>query len=307
MKFALFLGCNIPARVPQYELSARAVLDKLGVEIADNTEFKCCGNPIRNIDQKTFLLMAARNLALSEKQGLDMLVLCMCCFGSLKKAAHVMQHDPAVQAEVNALLAKEDLHYSGKTEVKHLLSVLYHDIGPQALKAQTANPFKSLKIATHYGCHALRPSDVTQFDDPVAPVVFDTLVNATGAKSLDWPLKLECCGAPLLGVNDDLSMELTRKKFADGKRAGANYLCVACPYCHMQFDKVGQMIASRQETAPYLESIVYPQLLGLAMGLGRDALGMKVDIVEEVVAEPPVEAQKPARRAKTGGAAKAQE
>ena len=307
MKFALFLGCNIPARVPQYELSARAVLDKLGVEIADNPEFKCCGNPIRNIDQKTFIAMAARNLALAEKQGLDMLVLCMCCFGSLKKAAHIMQHDPAVQAEVNALLAKEDLHYSGKTEVKHLLSVLYHDIGPEALKAQAGNPFKSLKIATHYGCHALRPSDVTQFDDPVAPVVFDTLVNATGAKSLDWPLKLECCGAPLLGVNDDLSMELTRKKFADGRRVGANYLCVACPYCHMQFDKVGQMLAALQDKSPYLESIVYPQLLGLAMGLDREALGMTIDIVEEVVAEPSDQAKKPARRAKTGGAAAPQE
>ncbi len=307
MKFALFLGCNIPARVPQYEVSARAVLDKLGVEIADNPEFKCCGNPIRNIDGKTFLLMAARNLALAEKQGLDMLVLCMCCFGSLKKAAHVMRHDPAAQAEVNALLAKEDLRYSGKTEVKHLLSVLYHDIGPEALKAQAGNPFKSLKIATHYGCHALRPSDVTQFDDPVAPVVFDTLVNATGAKSLDWPLKLECCGAPLLGVNDDLSMELTRKKFADGRRVGANYLCVACPYCHMQFDKVGQMLAALQDKSPYLESIVYPQLLGLAMGLDREALGMTIDIVEEVVAEPSDQAKKPARRAKTGGAAAPQE
>jgi heterodisulfide reductase subunit B len=307
MKFALFLGCNIPARVPQYELSARAVLDKLGVEIADNPEFKCCGNPIRNIDHKTFLLMAARNLALAEKEGLDMLVLCMCCFGSLKKAAHVIRHDPAVQAEVNALLAKEGLRYTGKTEIKHLLSVLHHDIGPDALKAKTSNPFKTLKIATHYGCHALRPSDVTQFDDPVAPVVFDALVNATGAKSIDWPLKLECCGAPLLGVNDDLSMELTRKKFADGRRAGANYLCVACPYCHMQFDKVGQMMAARQDERLYLDSIVYPQLLGLAMGLDRDTLGITLEIVEEVVAEPSDKAKKPARRAKTGGAAPPQE
>ena len=307
MKFALFLGCNIPARVPQYELSARAVLAQLGVEIVDNPEFKCCGNPIRNIDQKTFLLMAARNLALAEKQGLDMLVLCMCCFGSLKKAAHVMQHDPGMASEVNGLLAKEGLSYSGKSEIKHLLSVLHHDIGPDALKAKTSKPLKTLKIATHYGCHALRPSDVTQFDDPVAPVVFDALVNATGAKSVDWPLKLECCGAPLLGVNDDLSMALTRKKFADGRRVGANYLCVACPYCHMQFDKVAQMMASRQDKSPYLESIVYPQLLGLAMGLERDALGMTLDIVEEVVAEPSDKPKKPARRVKTGDAVQPQE
>jgi len=161
MKFALFLGCNIPVRVQQYELSARAVLDKLGVEVVDNQEFKCCGNPIRNTDSSTSVLMAARNLALAEKQGLDMMVLCKCCFGSLKKAAHLMKQNPSIQDEVNRLLAKEGLQYTGKSEVKHLLSILYHDIGVHALKEKTTRPFKGIKIATHYGCHALRPSDVT--------------------------------------------------------------------------------------------------------------------------------------------------
>jgi heterodisulfide reductase subunit B len=280
MKFALFLGCNIPARVPQYELSARAVLDKLGVEIADNPEFKCCGNPIRNTDHKTFILMAARNLALAERQGLDMLVLCKCCFGSLKKAAHEMKQNPCLREEMNGLLAKEGLSYAGTAGVKHLLSVLYHDIGTNALKEKTTKPFKGLKIATHYGCHALRPSDITEFDDPVAPVLFDALVSVTGAQSLDWPLKLECCGAPLLGVNDRLSMELTEKKIADGLRAGADYLCVACPYCHMQFDRVQQMMASLSDTTPCLSSIVFPQLLGLAMGIEGNALGIDMNVLD---------------------------
>lgn len=236
MKFALFLGCNIPARVQQYELSARAVLDKLGIGIVDNREFKCCGNPIRNADTKTFTLMAARNLALAEKQGLNIIVLCKCCFGSLKKAAHMMEQEPSIREQINALLAKEGLSYMGTTEIKHFLSVLYHDMGINAIKEKANRPFKGIKIATHYGCHALRPSDITKFDDPVAPVLFDELVAATGAISIDWPLKLECCGAPLLGVNDSLSMDLSEKKFTSGKQAGADYLCVACPYCQMQFN-----------------------------------------------------------------------
>lgn len=280
MKFALFLGCNIPVRVKQYELSARAVLDKLGVEIADNREFKCCGNPIRNTDNKTFILMAARNLALAEKQGLNMMVLCMCCFGSLKKAACLMKQSPLLQEEINALLAREGLRYSGTAEVKHFLSVLYHDIGINALKEKATKPFKGIKIAAHYGCHALRPSDVTGFDDPVAPVLLDALVSATGAQSVDWPLKLECCGAPLLGVNDGLSMDLTGKKLADGKRAGADYLCVACPYCQMQFDRVQQMMNSLRGTPPCLSSIVFPQLLGLAMGIEGKALGINMNMLD---------------------------
>jgi len=280
MKFALFLGCNIPVRVQHYELSARAVLDKLSIEVVDNSEFKCCGYPIRNTDQKTSVLMAARNLALSEKQGLDMMALCMCCFGSLKKAAHLMKHNPSMQEEVNAQLSKEGLRYTGNFGLKHFLSVLYHDIGINVLKEKATKAFKGIKIATHYGCHALRPSDVTEFDDPVAPVLFDELVSATGAHSIDWPLKLECCGAPLLGVNDSLSMDLTEKKLVDAKRFGADYLCVACPYCQMQFGRVQQMMAFQRNIDIGPLSILFPQLLGLAMGIRGNALGMDRHVLD---------------------------
>ncbi len=274
MKYALFLGCNIPVRVAQYELSARAVLNHLGIEAADNAEFKCCGNPIRNTDNKTFVLMAARNLALAEQQGLEMMVLCKCCYGSLKKAAHLMNQDPGLKEEVNAVLAREGLQYTGDARVKHFLSVLYHDMGLDVISEKVTRPFKGLKIATHYGCHALRPSDVTEFDDPVAPVLFDKLVSATGAQSINWPMKLECCGAPLTGVNDRLAMDLTEKKLADGKRAGADFLCVACPYCQMQFDRVQQMMPP---AGMGLASMVFPQLLGLAMGISGDALGIAMN------------------------------
>jgi heterodisulfide reductase subunit B len=280
MKFALFLGCNIPVRVQQYEVSARAVLNRLGVEIFDIDEFKCCGNPIRNTDNDTFILMAARNLALAEKQGVDMLVLCKCCFGSLKKAAHLMKSSASVRKKVNEQLAREGLSYSGTTEVKHLLSVLYHDIGVEVLKGKCIKPFKDLKIATHYGCHALRPSEITGFDNPIAPVIFDQLVSVTGAKSIDWPLKLECCGAPMLGVNDALSTALTCKKIDDSRQAGADYLCVACPYCQMQFDRVQQMMAPGSESNNYLPSIVYPQLLGLAMGIEGGNLGLNMNLLD---------------------------
>ena len=86
MEFALFLGCTIPARLNQYESSSRAVLEKLGVGLVDIREFNCCGYPLRNIDFKVFLLSSARNLALAEKKNLNVMTLCKCCYGSLKKA-----------------------------------------------------------------------------------------------------------------------------------------------------------------------------------------------------------------------------
>ena len=277
MEFALFLGCTIPARLNQYESSSRAVLEKLGVGLVDIREFNCCGYPLRNIDFKVFILSSARNLALAEKKNLNVMTLCKCCYGSLKKADVLMKENASLKKEVNATLEKEGLKYEGRIEVKHLLSVLHKDIGIEAIKGKIALTFKGLKIATHYGCHALRPSQVVGFDDPVAPTLFDQLVEATGAESIEWPMKLECCGAPLWGVNDKLSMDLTLKKLTDGKKSGADYVCAACPYCHIQFDTVQKMILSQRNVNHPLPSILYTQLLGMSMGVEKRSLGLEMN------------------------------
>ena len=277
MEFALFLGCTIPARLNQYESSSRAVLGKLGVGLVDIREFNCCGYPLRNIDFKVFLLSSARNLALAEKKNLNVMTLCKCCYGSLKKADFLMKEDASLKKEVNTILEKEGLKYEGRSEVKHLLSVLHKDIGIEAIRGKMATTFKGVKIATHYGCHALRPSQVVGFDNPVAPSLFDQLVEATGAESIEWQMKLECCGAPLWGINDRLSMDLTLKKLDDGKKSGADYVCAACPYCHIQFDKVQKMILSQRNVNHPLPSILYTQLLGLSMGIDRKAIGLEMN------------------------------
>jgi heterodisulfide reductase subunit B len=280
MKYALFLGCQIPARVNHYDLSTRAVLSRLDVELVDIRQFNCCGYPMRNMDKKAFLLSSVRNLALAEKEGLDMLVLCKCCYGNLKKAEHLMKEDGNLQGEIKELLSENALKYEGKVRVKHFLSVLYHDVGIEAIKSRISKRYKGVKIATHYGCHALRPSKITEFDDPVAPTLFDNLVEVTGAKSVDWTSKLECCGAPLMGINDDVSMDLTRKKLTDSAKAGADYLCTACPYCQIQFDTVQKMMVSNNGNGEHLASIIYPQLLGICMGIDEQSLGINMNQID---------------------------
>lgn len=202
-----------------------------------------------------------------------------------------MKEYPSLKKEVNTVLKKEGLEYRGEVEIKHFLSVLHKDIGTDAIKEKMTKTFKGLRIATHYGCHALRPSKVVQFDDPVAPSLFDQLVEATGAESVEWPMKLECCGAPLLGNHDELSINLTLKKLADGKKSGAEYICSACPYCQIQFDKVQKMILAERGLNHPLPSILYTQLLGLGMGLDRKNLGIEMNEisivrVEEFLTEP---------------------
>lgn len=277
MKFALFLGCQIPIRLKQYENSSRAVLRRLGVEFVDLETFNCCGYPLRNIDFKTFLLASARNLALSEKQGLDVMALCQCCYGTLKKADFLLKEHEALRKEVNEVLQREDLQYSGEVKVKHLLTVLHQDVGVEAIKNQIENPLKGLKIASHYGCHALRPSQIVQFDHPAMPSLFDRLVEATGARSIDWLMRLECCGAPLLGTHDDLSKEMTLKKLNNGRASGADYLCTACTYCQIQFDAIQKNMVTQKIFDPPLPSILYPQLLGLSLGISPELLELQMN------------------------------
>ena len=278
--YALFLGCTIPRRVEQYDLSARAVLKALEVEVADIREFNCCGYPLKNAEMDTSVLFAARNLALAEKRGLNVMTLCKCCFGNLKKVNHSLREDDRLRDRANAILSTEGLAYTGSVEVTHFLTVLHREVGLATVKKSVTRSYKDLKIATHYGCHALRPSDITAFDNPVAPVIFDQLVMATGAQSVEWPLKLECCGAPVMGSNDELSMDLTKRKLAGAKESGADYLCVGCPWCQVQFDTVQEVISSQGGGNHRLPSILYPQLLGLAMGIDARALGLRMNTLD---------------------------
>jgi heterodisulfide reductase subunit B len=277
MKFALFLGCQIPVRLKQYEISSRAVFERLGVELVDIEAFNCCGYPLRNIDFNTFLLSSARNLALAEKKKLHVMTLCQCCYGALKKADFLLKENPSLRKEVNAVLQREKLPYQGEVEVKHLLSVLDQEVGVEAIRKKIEKPLQGLNIAAHYGCHALRPSQVVRFDNPGAPSIFERLVEATGAKSIDWLMRLECCGAPLLGSRDTLSTEMTIKKLKNGSESGADYLCTACTYCQIQFDTVQEMILAQRGLKHPLPSILYPQLLGLSLGIPPEPLGLKMN------------------------------
>jgi len=278
-RFALFLGCTIPARLTHYDSASKAVLEALDVRAVDIKAFNCCGYPLRNIDFKAFVQLSARNLALAEQKGLPIMALCQCCFGSLKKAQHLLKEDGSLRTEVNAVLAKEGLHYGGGVEVRHLLQVLHHEVGIKAITKRIARRFAGLKVAAHYGCHVLRPSTVVQFDDPVSPTIFDELVAATGAVSVAWQRRLECCGAPLRGVNDELSLALTKQKLEDAQGAGADYLCVACPFCQIQFDTVQGSMPSKGGKDHQLPCLLYPQLLGLCMGIDKKALGLEANQV----------------------------
>jgi heterodisulfide reductase subunit B len=274
MKLALQRCCGTSIYLKQYESSTDAVLKALGVEIVDIKQFSCCGYPLKNFRYRAYLLSSARNLALAEKEHLNIMTMCNCCYGSLKHADQIMKDHPSERKEINIVLNREGLEYAGGVTVRHVLDILFTEIGIEGIRKKIRKELGGLKIATHYGCHLLRPRQVAQFDNPAAPAKFDDLVEVTGAKSISWPEKLECCGSPLWGINDELSLDLTERNILDAKRSGADFLCVACPFCQLQFDRVQRILHSRRGTKETLPSILYTQLIGLALGIDGKTLGI---------------------------------
>ncbi len=279
MKYSLFPGCKVPYYVPQYEIASRLVLNTFGLELED-IEFNCCGYPIRFLDFKAFIFSSARNIALSGERGLPLLCLCKCCYGTLRYADHLLRKNELLLKEVNEWLKCEGLRYPEQVEIKHLLNVLYEDVVPSTILGKNVRPFQNLKVAAHYGCHILRPRDVVQFDNPFNPSKFERLVEVTGAVSVDYPLRTQCCGESLWGKNNELSLELTTKKIESAKESGADVLCVACTHCQMQFDRVGEIIGKEADQRQGVPSLLYPQLLGLSLGLDGAVLGLSENVLE---------------------------
>lgn len=274
MKFALFNGCKIPYYLPHYATATIAVLETLGVELVD-IQFNCCGYPTRNLHFDAYILSAAKNLAKAEREGLSIVTPCMCCFGSLKHAMHWLSENAVLKDKTNKELSEENLSWNGQIEVKHILSVLAEDVDQEDIESKIKYSFKDLKIANHYGCHALRPSKVMKFDNPADPNIFESLVSLTGATSIPWSKRLSCCGNSLMEKNDTLSIKIMGEKLENAWQAGADYLCTACNYCQMQFDMVQEDVLSKIENTNAVPSILFPQLLGLTMGISEDVLGLK--------------------------------
>src|SRR3989304_3450314 len=145
----MFLGCAVPYRVSAYEISARKVLQKLGVELVEMPEFNCCGLPLDPVSHETMLILAAKNLALAEQQGLNVLTLCPGCAGTLKKVNKILKEDKTLREQINGRLKEAGLEFKGTITTKHLMQALMEDIGLEKIKSSIVKPLTMLKVAEH--------------------------------------------------------------------------------------------------------------------------------------------------------------
>ena len=270
MKYAFFVGCTTLSRLPGYEKSARKVAEKLGVELLDMPGSGCCGTTyLETLDHKTGLAVAARNIAIAEEMGLDVVTICNGCTEVLTKANRELKENPKLRAEVNEVLAEAGKEFKGTVEVKHYVRMLKEDVGLDAIQEKMEKSFRGLKVASHYGCHMLKPKEILMSDDPENPTVLDDLVATTGAEPIDYPNKLECCAGPVMGVRENVTWSVGLDKVKTVKQYG-DALVTACPFCYLTYERC-QLMQEENHNLPVLH---IPQLLGLAMGLDTDELGI---------------------------------
>ena len=289
MTYGLFMGCLVPNRYPGIEWATEFLLSKKQLNVpADRIDdFTCCPVPgiFYSADKETWLALAARNLVLAQEAEKEVLTLCNGCYMSLHKATEKLQ-DPKQRSRTNKVLKGVGKRYVGEEiptegrikqyrpiQVKHLVEILINDVGLEKLAEKVVHPLKDLRVAVHYGCHYLRPSENHQIENPNRPRYIDDIVKACGATTVDYDEKLSCCGAGG-GVRShvkELADALTEDKIKSITKARADVIVTGCPFCLLQFDTAQSSLPGMNIPAIHLSSFV-------ALALGADPLFLGFDL-----------------------------
>ncbi|MBN2403434.1 MAG: CoB--CoM heterodisulfide reductase iron-sulfur subunit B family protein [Spirochaetes bacterium] len=276
-KYAYYSGCSQETSSKEYDISLRAVMKALDVELVEPEGWSCCGStPAHTVNHVLAAALAARNLALVEKMNMPVLTTpCPSCLTAFKEANHRMEND-SFKKDVNSLL---DNPYNGTVDAKSSLQIIYEDIGLETIASKVKYVFTELKVAPYYGCIMNRPPALAKFDDPENPIAMDKILSALGLNVCDFAFKTECCGAGYGYTKKDMMKELTYKVLDMARDAGANCIAVACPVCQMNLDLNQKEINKDRGSDFNMPVIYFTQLMGLAFGCSPKELAIKKLIV----------------------------
>jgi len=286
-----FPGCTLQGMAADYGMSARQVFAALGSPLRDLPGWACCGSTSAHaLDPFLAVAMAAANLAKVPADGGPLSVCCAACYNRLKSANHHLAASGAGEIK-DRLRSELDITYDGSVPVRHLLEILAQDIGLERITASVKRDFSSLKVAPYYGCLLVRPPDVMNFDDPEEPVLMDQVLSAAGFTLVDWPFKVDCCGAGLTLARADIVARLVDKLLRGAEEAGADVIAVACPECRANLDMRQSDARKRYHHDRKIPILYFTQLLGLAFGIPNSDLGLSkafndpVPVIERRLAE----------------------
>ena len=275
MQVMPFWGCMIPLKYPQMESAVRYSLTKLGIELVDDSRFSCCPDPIyfKAGDKIRWFTLAARNIAIAEERGLDIITMCSGCTATLCEVNHHLKHDEKLRDKINENLKPIGREFKGSIKVRHLVTLLRDDVGLEKIADSVKYRLENIKIAIHYGCHLLKPSEVMDVEDPLVPKILAELIRVTGATPVNHQEYLMCCGKAC--QEQQLSLNMSRAVFQSVSDSKADCLGLICPTCFDSFD-LGQLRVNRNFNNKFeIPVIYYFQLLALAQGASLENVGIK--------------------------------
>jgi heterodisulfide reductase subunit B len=272
MEIGYYPGCALHGSSNDYETSVRACFDTLGVTLREVNDWICCGATAAHcINRQLSIALPARNLALAERDGFgEVLAPCPLCSMELLKAEQVLRTDPGMRRRIGDIV---ELEVAGKTDVLNLIQV-FQKIGLDRIKCAVTRKLEDIRGACYYGCLLTRPAETLRFDDCERPSSMESVLAALGAKAVDWNYKTECCGAGLTMANEETVLELSHKILANAAAHGANCVVVACPMCHVNLDMKQEDIERRYSVRHDMAIYYLSDLVGMALGLSDDALGI---------------------------------
>ncbi len=272
MKYAYYPGCSLESTAWDFDKSTRAICKALDIELLDIENWVCCGStPGHSTNSSLAVAMPVLNLQKAQAMGVPVMSACASCYARLRTANHKVLTDNDERSRAERITEKP---YDGSVAVHHVLDVLVNHLGVEAVRAKANSPLAGLKVACYYGCLLSRPPDVVAFDDPEHPTCMDELVDAVGCTPVDWPYKTECCGASLSLTNTDVVARLGHKLLSMARQAGAECIVVACPLCQLNLDLRQSDAQKAGGDFPDTPVLYITQLIGLALGLSSDELGI---------------------------------
>jgi len=268
-RYPYYPGCTLYTKARSLDLCARKAAAKVGFELVEMPSWNCCG-AIYNAtsDDLAAQVGSVRNLAKASQLGDRLVTLCAACHNVLKRVQNRLDQ-PGNEVESERLKTFVDEKFEHPVRVLHYLEVLKLDIGFDAIKSKVVRSLAKLKVASYYGCLMVRPKEVLEFDDPENPQIMDDLMRALGAEPTRFDFKAECCGGYLVVNRRDVAKTASNRILDNAKAWGAEAIVTTCPLCQYNLDKL------RVVTEGSLPVFYFTQLLGLAVGLTQDELGLE--------------------------------
>ncbi|MGV7220245.1 MAG: CoB--CoM heterodisulfide reductase iron-sulfur subunit B family protein [Nitrospinales bacterium] len=281
MKFALFTGCVSQGATRELMLSTKAAAEGLGIDFVEMKSAACCGAGV--LSEKSPALadaLNARSIAIAEEQGLDLITICSTCQGQLKKSECKIDSDDEYKEKINYILKEGGHQYTGgKSRIKHFSNILATPEGIALLKEKIKRPLKGLKTAAFYGCYVLRPSELSEYEDPDNPTGMEEIFEALGATPVYYDSRTKCCGFPIVMMNKQASLDMSGNALVDAIESGADCVVTGCPLCHLSLDSYQPEIDKLNAKGYDIPILHLPQLVALALGYSPQEIGMSQHIV----------------------------